>query len=123
MEVDTGVAPLIISETTFHLLWPTANLSPSNVRLCTYSGEALSVLGTVSVCVQYKEQSAQLPLLVVQGKGLVFLDKVGCNDWQEIHQLHESSLHAVLDCHADVLKEKLGTLQSFKAKILVDADA
>ena len=93
MEVDTGVAPLIISETTFHLLWPTANLSPSNVRLCTYSGEALSVLGTVSVCVQYKEQSAQLPLLVVQGKGLVFSDKVGCNDWQVKRSINYMRVH------------------------------
>ena len=32
-------------------------------------------------------------------------------------------MRAVLDRHADVFKEELGTLQGFKAKILVDADA
>ena len=69
MEVNTGVAPSIVSETTFHQLWPTAKLSPSDVGLRTYLGEALSVLGKVDVCIKYREQSAQLPLLVVQGKG------------------------------------------------------
>ena len=127
MEVDTGVAPSIVSESTFHELWPSAKLSPSAVRLRTYSGEALTVLGTVDVHVQYKEQTAKLPLLVVQGKGPSLFGRNWLQqfhlDWQEIHQLRESSLLAVLDRHADVFKEELGTLSGFKAKILVDSEA
>ena len=69
MEVDAGVAQSIVSETTFRELWPTTELSPSKVQLRTCSGEALFVLGTLDVHVEYKEQSAQLSLLVVQGNG------------------------------------------------------
>ena len=69
MELDTGVAPSIVSETTFHQLWPTAKLSPSDVRLRTYSGEALSALGKVNVCVKHKEQKCSVTTVGCTGQG------------------------------------------------------
>ena len=73
MEIDTGVGPSLVSEATFKALWPDRALSGSTVRLRTYSGEPITVLGTMNADVQYKEQNAQLPLLVVQCDGPSFV--------------------------------------------------
>ena len=70
MEIDTGAAMSLVSEATIEELWKEKPaLAPSRVRLCSYSGEPISVVGSVEVNVVYKQQSARLPLLVVQGDG------------------------------------------------------
>ena len=70
MQLDTGASVSIISETTYKSLWSQPlKLSPSNVKLHTYTGEAIAVLGSLEVEVVYKHQRARLPLLVAKGKG------------------------------------------------------
>ena len=69
MEVDTGAAVSLVSETTYHNLFGDLPLTPSSVQLHTYSGEALPVLGETKVKVQYQDQVAQLQLIVVRGSG------------------------------------------------------
>ena len=49
MEVDTGAAYSLISDTTFKEFWPDRRLEKSDVRLCTYSGEPIEVLGSLTV--------------------------------------------------------------------------
>ena len=44
-------------------------LQECKTRLSTYSGEPLSVLGTLEVEVQYEGQRAHLPLFVLKGDG------------------------------------------------------
>ena len=53
MEVDTGAAVSLVSETTFRSLFPRAALQPSQAKLQTYSGEPLEVLGQQDVTVSY----------------------------------------------------------------------
>ena len=50
MEIDTGTALTLISETTFSELWPRGNsphLESTSIHLQTYSGEELKVVGRV----------------------------------------------------------------------------
>ena len=50
MQLDTGASVSIISETTYKSLWSQPpKLSPSNVKLHTYTGEAIAVLGSLEV--------------------------------------------------------------------------
>ena len=44
MDIDTGAALSIVSEATFKELWPDKSPSSSNVRLCSYLGEAILLL-------------------------------------------------------------------------------
>ena len=96
MEIDTGVGPSLVSEATFKELFPNRELLPSPVRLRTYSGEPITVLGSVMADVQYKSQRVQLPLLVVQCAGPSLLGRSWLQclqlDWQEIHSMRENSL-------------------------------
>ena len=71
IEIDTGVSPSIVSEATYKELWLDRPLLPSTVKLRMYSGESINILCTVNADVQYKEQRALLPLLVVHCNGAI----------------------------------------------------
>eukprot|EP00731_Ephydatia_muelleri_P017266 Em0010g364a len=129
MEIDTGAAVSIISETTYTGLW-SKNVRPpllqSTVLLRTYTGEVLSVKGQVMVNVTYQDQ-AQLRLLVVRGNGPSLLGR----DWlsalninlQELSVLHTGgirNLQGILDSHAELFKDELGLVKGTKVKLYVD---
>ena len=70
MEVDTGASVSIISERTYNnLKLAGVALKPTDIILCTYTGEILSILGTVDVDVQYESQTKTLSLIIVKGHG------------------------------------------------------
>ena len=77
LEIDTGASLSLISEETRKRLWPNKRLLPTTVKLQTYSGEALTVRGTMIVRVRHGGQEAQLSLLVVNGEGPSLLGR----DW------------------------------------------
>ena len=77
MEVDTGAAMSLMSQTTFQGLWPERGLQPSQVRLRAYTTEQIPVVGCCNVNIDYNGQSTQLPLLVVGGSGPTLLGR----DW------------------------------------------
>ena len=56
MEVDTGAAVSIISETTRRVLLPTLPLRKSDLVLKTYTDERMLVVATLNVKVQYGDQ-------------------------------------------------------------------
>ena len=127
MEVDTGAAVSITSQTTFDELWPNRSLAPSTVRLQSYSGEPISVVGSIEVAVEYQEQSAELSLVIVEGNGPTLLGRNWLKhirrDWQGIHRLSQPSLKSLLQKHETVFQEGLGTLQGHKVPIVVDPQA
>ena len=53
MEVDTGASLSIISEEMYCSLTKTPALLPTQARLCTYTGELLPVLGSITVPVRH----------------------------------------------------------------------
>ena len=67
MELDTGAAVTIMSQKSYHSLFPGLQLDNSSVRLKSYSGQTIPVVGQVDVAVKYDQQEKTLPLLVVQG--------------------------------------------------------
>ncbi|UYV72170.1 K02A2.6-like [Cordylochernes scorpioides] len=70
-EYDTGSAYSLISESTrrFFGLPNPCPADPLRVKLATYSGQPLPVLGTLDVPVQYQNSTQTLPLMVVGGEG------------------------------------------------------
>ena len=73
LEVDTGAAYTIMSQSTFKELWLHRRLDKSKITLCTYSGESLEVLGSTDVQVTYNPQISQESLLVIVGSGQTLL--------------------------------------------------
>ena len=120
MEVDTGAHFSLISEATYNALWPRTRprLQPIVVPLQTYTGERLSVLGTIEVTVKYafKAQQHQLTLLVVSGSGPSLLGrdwmKIVTLDWKsfELFRVRSTDVHLndVLNHHEEAFKDELG---------------
>ena len=124
MQLDTGASVSIISETTYKSLWSQPpKLSPSNVKLHTYNGEAIAVLGSLEVEVVYKHQRARLPLLVAKEKGPSLIGRDWLQtlrlDWKEINAIYKSKsdLDILLEQYSDVFGSRLGELQGIEADI------
>ena len=56
----------LVSEETYHCMWPQKPLQQATTVLRTYSGEQLRVCGCTNVEVLYGQQLT-LPLLVIKG--------------------------------------------------------
>ena len=129
MELDTGASYSLMAEATFKETWPGRQLSPTQVRLHTYSGNSLPVLGSLDVVVKYKGQVADLSLIVVKGVGPSLFGRNWLAslrlDWGEINHVNEPpmELETLLQKYSKVFDPSLGTLKGFKAKISIDPSA
>ena len=133
MEVDTGASVSIISEETYSRLWSEGQqpfLQESAITLRTYSGEQLSIKGTLAVDVQYKDQKASLQLVVVTGRGPSLLGRDWLSKirlgWTELcnnHACYSLSLQDILDGNSSVFSPELGTLKGATATIQLDPSA
>ena len=129
MELDTGASLSLISEETFNSTFGNSlQLNPSSVVLHTYSGEPISVLGSVDVPVFHNSQSATVPLVVVKGKGQSLFGRNWMEhfrlDWSSINKVQlKMSFTALLLKYSKLFQEQLGTLQGTSAKIVVTDNA
>ena len=129
-EVDTGASISVMSEHTFWDTWKGhgPQLQTSRVRVKTYSGEALKVLGSFEVDALYEEQKESLQLRIVTGDGPTLLgrdclQKLRLN-WPAIcHVSDLQTLESVLDRHNAVFKDELGKVEGMTAKIHIDPQA
>ena len=130
MEVDTGASVSVVGKETFEFIrdgLTTLEIQQSSVRLRTYTGEAIDILGLVLVPVEHNGQTANLPLIVTAGDGPPLLGRdwlaVLRLDWKTVFTVAgDISLQQVLDTHSAVFKEGVGELRSAKAKIYIDKD-
>ena len=129
MELDTGAAVSVISESMFHsLLGKSIELQPSTTTLRTYLGRELPILGTAQVEVQYESQQATLPVFVIKGEGTSLLGRNWLKEiklnWSTISWVDtENSVQQLLDKHSRLFRSELGTLQGMQAKISVPENA
>uniref|UniRef100_A0A3B3TFN7 Gypsy retrotransposon integrase-like protein 1 n=1 Tax=Paramormyrops kingsleyae TaxID=1676925 RepID=A0A3B3TFN7_9TELE len=134
MEIDTGAAISIISEAVYKKTFAHVPLEGSNVTLKTYTGQAIPVKGQFTVRVTYGDQSADLPLVVVQGNGPSlcgrnWLKKIKL-DWKTIKRVSQNAkmpapkaLSEVLERYSHVFQDELGTLKDIRAVISVKPNA
>ena len=85
--------------------FPNQILQPTTISLRTYTGECLTILGTLEVQVEHSSQSATLPLIVVEEEGpnlfgQNWLEKIRLN-WSHICNITPNlSLEKVLEYHS-----------------------
>ena len=96
MEIDTGASISLISDVTYRALWSDdmrPSLRPSTVKVQTYTGDHLSVVGEPRVTVEYGDQSKELRLLVVHGNGPSLLGRDWLHhlklNWKELFQVRK----------------------------------
>ena len=135
MEIDTGAAVSIIPETVYERSFSHVPLEGVSVKLKTYTGQPIPVRGQFTAKVTYEDQTADLPLLVVKGKGPSlcgrnWLKQIRLN-WKTIKTVSEhrqppeppKSIPEVIAKYSEVFRDELGTLKDIKATISVKPDA
>ena len=115
MEIDTGSSLSLVSAATFRKIGDSRDLEKTFLRVKTYSGEVLPVLGRLTVRVEAQNVPAvNLPLTVVAGKGPSLLGRDWLRelrlDWREIKRMDASyEVDRLLQEYATVFSEDLGT--------------
>ena len=126
MEIDTGAAVSIISDKTrtslphLHKL----PLQSSQVKLRTYTGESIPVLGEISVDITCQGTKHTLPLLVVKEDGPSLIGRNWLTqirlDWKTVFTISgEQELDKLLRQHSCIFEDKLGSVKDLKVKLFV----
>ena len=98
MELDTGASLTVISETLWKEKFPTSTPEPSNIRLKTYTGEELKVLGQATVAIKYGEQNCNLPVQIVKGNGPALFGRNWLKDIKLNWELLRRSRMTLMTC-------------------------
>ena len=113
MELDTGASVSIMSEEAWRRRFPKVPLEDSQIKLKTYTIEALEIIGQALVEATYQDQTSNLPLQILKGNGP---DLFGRNwlkniklNWGSIKKI-SCDLDSMLSRHQSVFKDKLGTM-------------
>ena len=136
MELDTGAGVSVISEETYKKHFSGTPLMPSN-RLHAYTGHPLKVHGQLIAHLKYQDQSADVPLLVVEGSGPSLFGRDWLSqirlDWTKICNIRvsetdlpkgvASQLRTTIQNHPNVFKPGLGTVKGITAKLEMKPDA
>ncbi|UYV76203.1 K02A2.6-like [Cordylochernes scorpioides] len=132
-EYDTGSAYSLISESTrrFFRLPNPCPADPLRVKLATYSGQPLPVLGTLDVPVQYQNSTQTLPLMVVGGEGPSlcgrnWMEALGILPTQpykvDMIKVTENNLPTQLHRYRDLFSPCYGVFKGVRARLLVDPE-
>jgi len=97
------------------------------VHLKTYTGEALCILGTAKILVNYGEITQQLQVYVVKRRGPNLMGRDWLGSLNLIvgvinSLLTPAGLQEILDKHASVFSNKLGTSKGVKVKLQTKPD-
>ena len=122
MELDTGASVSVMSNEAWRKLKTSTKLQKFSLKLRTYTGEALKVVGQALVDVEYEGNTKRLPIHVLEGDGPSLLGRNWLKDiklnWRTIKKL-SNNLDSMLEEHKDVFKDELGTMKGVKAKLFV----
>ncbi|XP_026054203.1 uncharacterized protein K02A2.6-like [Carassius auratus] len=104
-------------------------LRRTKIKLRTYTGEQVEIVGVADVQVKYQQQEKKMPLVIVKGTGPCLLGRAWLEEiqlpWSEIKLIQSEvmTLQQVLSKHEEVFKEELGTLRGTAAILHVPTDA
>ena len=91
-----------------------------------YTGQKLPVLGQMNVTVEYEDQQAQLPVLIVLGDGPALWGRSWlsaiCLNWPSIKHISQG-VESILSWYPDLFKEEFGTLKCAEIKLSIAKNA
>lgn len=112
MEIDTGAALSIISESLYWSKFKIVQLQPCDLNLRAYTDQLLKLSGKINVRVQSGARDAkQLTLLVSRGKGPAFVGRDWIRvlnlDWSRVYHLGDP-VEQICAEHKAVFSSELG---------------
>ena len=125
MEVDTGATKTVMSVNTWRSLGK-PKLNSCDLILKTYSGEILKVKGMATIDVQFNQQTASLPVVVLAGNGPTlfgrnWLKHIRLN-WSEICHIG-LGVEEVIAKYQNIFSAQTGSLKGLQATLKINPDA
>ncbi|XP_049512746.1 uncharacterized protein K02A2.6-like [Dermacentor silvarum] len=128
MQIDTGAAVSIISESVFSSLSCVQPPVKTRLQLRTYGGAPLEIVGQAEVPVVYREQRKTLPVVVVPGRkpsllGHDWLAELRI-DWKSVFTVQtDGMVEELLRKYSDVFSTEVGLIKGHKAQLVLKEDA
>ena len=117
-ELDTGASVSVVSEETWKHDLNSIQLQHSGIKLTTYTGELLNVIGKVDIEVSYEVQNAWVPLHVLEGNAPSLMGR----NWLHSIKLNWGSINKMSSKLDEVFQEELGVFKNVKATLHVRPD-
>lgn len=130
MQVDTGTRVSMVSEAVYKEKLQHLTLRPTKLKLRTYTGEPVPVLGAVDVTVEHNKQKVILPLYIIPGDrpallGRRWLKKIKLN-WQEVFLVNDGEihpLHEILKKYSKVFDGELGSMKDITVNLKIKKES
>lgn len=132
MQVDTGAAVSIMSESEFRKMFPHKQCQKTNVRLTAYNGSSIPVIGRVQVSVTYEGKDHTLPLIIARDvKGLVMPNLLGRDwlsqvrlNWKQVTSVNTVTTELSLkQKYGGVFEKGFGVIKGFKGSLVLKETA
>nr|XP_034311360.1 uncharacterized protein K02A2.6-like [Crassostrea gigas] len=135
MELDTGSSVSIIPETFYRENLSDVPLQKTRIKLNTFSGESINLLGMAHVPVTLNKQQKNMDLMVVAQKGPALFGRDGLLqfqvNWHEIKVLKlqqstqktDAVLKEILNKHKAVFGSEIGKLKGITATLYLEDNA
>ena len=136
MELDTGAAISVMTLGDFRRIFrKDPLLTPTKIKLKTYTNEVITPLGQVQVSVETNGQTASLPLLILEkgsnpifGRDWLSTFKLA---WKDIHSICTSSsqapsdqrIKALISDFSEVFSEGIGTVKGITGNLTLKEEA
>ena len=127
MEVDPGASATLLTMITMRLVWPKKRryLCTDTQLLRRYTGETVTIPGTIYIDLRYQKRCAAVTVIVVESDGLNLVGRdvivVFKLKWSRVHQLQQASpLEAILKKHKDVFSDELGLITGVQEIFNID---
>ena len=126
--MDTRASATMISESTFHQIWPEQKPDVSKADLLrTYTGEKAPLPGTVNTTIKYHDQATTLRVLIVKGQcpHIHGRDSITASNlnWSSVQQLKGLDIAIVLGKHFELLKQSLEWKSKDELGCITDVEA
>lgn len=126
MQIDTGTRVSLVSEVVYKEKLQHLTLRATKLKLKTYTGQSVRVLGAVNVTVTHNNQEKTLPLHIVSGNlpallGRRWLRTLKLN-WQEVFMITDektTALKEILNKYPKVFDGELGSMKDIMVKLTV----
>lgn len=130
MQVDTGAAVSLLPEHLYQRHLKSLTIHPTNIKLQSYSGQAVRALGYVMVPIKYGGKRTTLALYITDGRRTPLMGrswlKILRLDWNSIFSIsrvEKQTVDGILSRHGKVFEPGMGKIKGMTAKITLREDS
>jgi len=135
MEIDSGAARPVLTESVFKEKWPNMKLDKVDTKLNFFYGTSLKPIGEFNTTVKFKDKSVKAKLLVVKSslnyyslfsRNLmklfnISLVQIGKNV-NSVESVKKEKVHQLLNEFKDIFDNKLDEYKNFKIHLELNGD-